>query len=151
MLQSIKNVRLYRPQHKVHHGIRYVDFLVHSMYLIAWYYCKGDTYPSYSIIIYLPSVDIVWVHYCAIAVAFSQFCRYVLNHVMFCICTSLMRILLHNHAMINSANRRSSMLINIFAIGLSLKAPGRCLIQALPVLILRLNSNLLCFSLPCLN
>ena len=43
MLQSIKNVRLYRPQHKVHHGIRYIDSVVHSMYLIAWYYCTPST------------------------------------------------------------------------------------------------------------
>ena len=26
-------------QHKVHHGLRYLDFLVHRRYLIAWYYC----------------------------------------------------------------------------------------------------------------
>ena len=24
------------PQHKVHHGLRYTDFLVHGMYLIPW-------------------------------------------------------------------------------------------------------------------
>ena len=41
VLQSIKSVRTHRPQHKVHHGLKYIDFLVHHRYLIAWYYCMG--------------------------------------------------------------------------------------------------------------
>ena len=39
VLQRIKSVHVHRPQHTVHHGLRYLDFLVHSRYLIAWYYC----------------------------------------------------------------------------------------------------------------
>ena len=42
VLQPIKPVRVHRPQHKVHHGLRYIDFLVHRRYIIVWYYCSRN-------------------------------------------------------------------------------------------------------------